>query len=447
MTLAEPNRIDPDSGLGGPERPKRSRAEEEQAVTPLLARANLLRMRGQWDEAVAVCTEALRHAPASATAHSLLGDIYEAQGKLDDALQWFGMAVDLAPERTTDREKLDRVVQAQRAKLRMQEQERAASFDEHRRRIDGKLDAPAGSPPGASGGRVAAERTIEWFDRIFPPGRSESIARLIFVMSGVIAVLIVAAAVFVYAVNNRGGAVTTSGDDIAASVPSLTAPSRPVTVEVPSPPPAVTAAPPAAQQAVPLHIASATSSIVPSPADSSAELRQHVGHLLSGSGIQVTVLQLDERSQSRNGQLEITIPAVPGESVQGSQERVVRAAAVSGRTLALADTSLQMISLRVLLRPMAPATPASAAMPSDAGSVPALTDMGTPDAMVAPSSSDVPIFAAEASAVALRAVEPTIMPTATLLGQFTNVLWQVPQAPETAQPGPAATGAASTTSS
>jgi tetratricopeptide (TPR) repeat protein len=139
----------------------------EMAVGPLLARANLLRMRGQWDEAIAVCTEALRQAPKSPTAHSVLGDIYEAQGKYDDALQWYGMAVDLAPNRTADREKLDRVIAVQRERLRAMEKDRVADMDAHRAKLAGKLSALSSSPTSGTGGRAAAERTVEWFDRVF----------------------------------------------------------------------------------------------------------------------------------------------------------------------------------------------------------------------------------------------------------------------------------------
>ena len=44
---------------------ERLRQEEELTVGPLLARAKLLRLRKQWDEATAVCTDALRKFPKS----------------------------------------------------------------------------------------------------------------------------------------------------------------------------------------------------------------------------------------------------------------------------------------------------------------------------------------------------------------------------------------------
>lgn len=73
----------------------------------LLAQANLLRMRGQWEDAAEKCMAALRLAPDSASANSLLGDICENQGRYDDAAQWYRMALDVNPESPADRLKLD----------------------------------------------------------------------------------------------------------------------------------------------------------------------------------------------------------------------------------------------------------------------------------------------------------------------------------------------------
>ncbi|MDQ2687936.1 MAG: tetratricopeptide repeat protein [Armatimonadota bacterium] len=78
----------------------------------LLAQANLLRMRGQWPEAVEKCMKALRLAPDNASAQSLLGDIYENQGLLDDAIQWYRMALDVYPDSPADKMKLARVIES-----------------------------------------------------------------------------------------------------------------------------------------------------------------------------------------------------------------------------------------------------------------------------------------------------------------------------------------------
>jgi tetratricopeptide (TPR) repeat protein len=88
------------------------------SVDALLARANLLRMRGQWAEAVELCTEALRGDAHSPAAHSLLGDIYENQGRLDKAIRWYQLALELDPESIADRAKLARARELQAVRRR-----------------------------------------------------------------------------------------------------------------------------------------------------------------------------------------------------------------------------------------------------------------------------------------------------------------------------------------
>lgn len=78
----------------------------------LLAQANLLRMRGRWAEAIEQCMKALTLSPDNASAQSLLGDIYENQGLLDDAIQWYRMALDVHPDSPADKMKLARVVES-----------------------------------------------------------------------------------------------------------------------------------------------------------------------------------------------------------------------------------------------------------------------------------------------------------------------------------------------
>ncbi len=82
-------------------------------VYALLAQANLLRIRGCWEEAVGQCMAALRLVPDSTSAQSLLGDIYENQGRFDDAVQWYRMALDTNPDSPADRLKLDRLLSRQ----------------------------------------------------------------------------------------------------------------------------------------------------------------------------------------------------------------------------------------------------------------------------------------------------------------------------------------------
>lgn len=75
-------------------------------ISTRLAQANLLRMRACWGSAIEECMDVLRLSPGNASAQSLLGDIYENQGRLDDAIQWFRMALDANPDSASDRAKL-----------------------------------------------------------------------------------------------------------------------------------------------------------------------------------------------------------------------------------------------------------------------------------------------------------------------------------------------------
>lgn len=76
----------------------------------LLAEANLLRIRKQFDEAVSVCTRILRLDAANATAHSLMGDIHRDEGNEREALGWYKLAVQLNANNPADRKKLDEMI-------------------------------------------------------------------------------------------------------------------------------------------------------------------------------------------------------------------------------------------------------------------------------------------------------------------------------------------------
>jgi tetratricopeptide (TPR) repeat protein len=69
----------------------------DREVYPELARANLLRMQGKYEEAIEVCRRIMGRFPSNETVHALLGDIYADQGKLEDAIQWYELLVELAP--------------------------------------------------------------------------------------------------------------------------------------------------------------------------------------------------------------------------------------------------------------------------------------------------------------------------------------------------------------
>ena len=85
--------------------PARAAADE---AGPALARANLLRIRGRWSEAAEQCAAILRAHPRCAAAHSLMGDVYQDQGRLEDARRWYYLALQIDPASAADRAKLAR---------------------------------------------------------------------------------------------------------------------------------------------------------------------------------------------------------------------------------------------------------------------------------------------------------------------------------------------------
>ena len=84
-------------------------APERIEVSALLTSANLHRIRGEWDEAVADVTEALKVQPDNADIASLPGYIYEQREMLDDAAIWYQMAVESDPNNAADRARLQRI--------------------------------------------------------------------------------------------------------------------------------------------------------------------------------------------------------------------------------------------------------------------------------------------------------------------------------------------------
>jgi tetratricopeptide (TPR) repeat protein len=78
------------------------------ALGTLLTQANLSRVRGNWNEAIDHCVSVLQADPSNAAAHALLGDIYAARGRREDAVQWYRMALELNPN-PVDQAKLQRI--------------------------------------------------------------------------------------------------------------------------------------------------------------------------------------------------------------------------------------------------------------------------------------------------------------------------------------------------
>ncbi len=75
-----------------------------------LVRADVFRLRRQWNLAEVECSEVLRRDPDSADAYSVMGDIYRDQGKLRDAIEWYRMALDRNPSSVADRRKVEALI-------------------------------------------------------------------------------------------------------------------------------------------------------------------------------------------------------------------------------------------------------------------------------------------------------------------------------------------------
>lgn len=96
----------------------------DQEVYTDLAKANLLRTRGDMKGANDVCLGILRRFPNNPTAHSLLGDIAADQDELKQAQTWYEMALDLVPDSANDRKKLAAVQE----RIKLKESAEAASI-------------------------------------------------------------------------------------------------------------------------------------------------------------------------------------------------------------------------------------------------------------------------------------------------------------------------------
>ncbi len=81
--------------------------DSDHAVYSHLARANLLRMRGDYPAARELALSVLKGFPGSVTAHTLMGDISTEEGDLEAAREWYELALDLAPDSKVDQQKLD----------------------------------------------------------------------------------------------------------------------------------------------------------------------------------------------------------------------------------------------------------------------------------------------------------------------------------------------------
>jgi len=76
-------------------------------VYPQLAQVNLLRMRSRFKEAEETCLAILHQYPHNLSANVLMGDLAAEQGNLDQAVQWYELALDIDPDSAALKTKLE----------------------------------------------------------------------------------------------------------------------------------------------------------------------------------------------------------------------------------------------------------------------------------------------------------------------------------------------------
>jgi hypothetical protein len=95
-----------DTGAGAAPDP----ASTETRVEQLLREAFEAMDRGDLDQAAGTVLAAMALSPDSASAHSVLGIIYERQGRIPEAVAQFERVLEINPESTADREKLNELL-------------------------------------------------------------------------------------------------------------------------------------------------------------------------------------------------------------------------------------------------------------------------------------------------------------------------------------------------
>jgi len=88
---------------------ERQAETSDAAVYTELARANLLRMRGEYKQAEEQCLNILKRFPNNASANTLLGDISAEQNDLAQAVEWYELSLDIVPDDDAVKRKLDQV--------------------------------------------------------------------------------------------------------------------------------------------------------------------------------------------------------------------------------------------------------------------------------------------------------------------------------------------------
>ena len=364
------------------------------AIAPLLQRAELLKDKGQWEEAVAVCTDAIRRVPSSALPYALLGDIYLAQGKTGDASHWYRMSLERDPAQEAVASKHKGLLAQQRAVAtgdyslsRLANAHGAISDHGDNRRFEKTLTLPpVGVPPLKTKApfapeRTTAERTLDWFDGVFPPGRSEGVTRLLLAATGIFVGMVLVIGTFLLLSLRKGD----SSDDLSTAVVSKER----------------------VHQAAPLLASSTNAPLTPQRPDAAQSIPSHpvpraslLKTLAAINDDELTMTAAQTDSEENQVQLEIALPSHASEGRLMTRNRVLQASAKAAQAAYMAIPRLQRFSIRVLIR--------------------SSRDTGSADAVNA-----TLVFVGETSCVALRTLSTTspVPDYALLTALFTNPWW------------------------
>ncbi len=356
---------------------------DDPIIVPLLSRAQLLKTRGQWEEAVAVCTDAVRRSPASPSPYSLLGDIYHAQNKTDDALHWYRMALERNPRLPDILEKHDTLLAAKRveatgnfsaAKIAA---ERTARLPTTRQPLVSTQSFPASD-------RISVERTVEWLDRVFPPGRSVGMTRLLVAVGATVAILVAVTGVCLF--------LAFSADTVASDAPQPTASGESRTPGLMNPP--ISAPVQGSLAASGIGTKSLPADAAPTPVPS---LMNRLSSVPTGT---YTVTAAQANLKNRQVQLEIVLPFVPGEEPTGTRNRILQTCAKASEDAYRLEPTVQ----RFLVRAILPSRSAGSSGDAPGGSL---------------------VFVGETSSVALQTLRTGSPASDSRLLQalFTNVWW------------------------
>ncbi len=257
----------------------------------LLAQANLLRMRGEWPDAIAKCMAALRLSPDNPSAQSLLGDIYDNQGRLDDAVQWYRMALDVQPDSPADQIKLARL-------LELKARDLAAPLV-----IKPNEAAPVNPQPG-----TPMSRRSRW------PFNPDTVLRRFAYVAGTLVVLVVLTALI----------LTHHSFSLGGSQKQVDAP----TVVVPS----------VASDSTPMPSPAAASPVVADPSEATLLDALRASVTTPNQECAVAATQIDPR----DGRLTVTVTYTPSAGAAPSRDQTLRA--VSG----VLQAAVQQTDARVI---------------------------------------------------------------------------------------------------